>query len=885
MNDIPRIAARTSSTVWGLPSISGDAHLDPDLRERFDEWFSGSGSLLLEAPHGYGKTTQLALWLQEIAPSTAVVWISENPFVGTWDAARATLLHALSHLGLIAEGVDPHDMPSVYLALKSLETTVVLVHDDYDRLAPAHSLAQLEEVAREFPRLRNIYASSAIGTEERPATDPELVVITHRDLSWSSDFAARVLGANIGDARAAHRLEDVVETTGGRASAIIEYYRSRPRLGRSRDSVAEFHARWLLERATLADPSGQGAVLLLDLAQFIELPLHLLGEFGHPDAGSLVAALAREGLVAIGRSAYGGTSVVSVPERTRRSLLARSNAVLGAVLDDLHQRAAAVFDRQRCYPLAAYHLARSGSHQQAIAQLMKPISIDDRGEGLLISRAVFQEIPLELLEKVPEALAMRVISAHSVPTEPIQSRGDAELRLLSYPSETIAGLSVRSRALIATAMVAALLGRNRAAEAVARGRAVAGDLDGLGWDEVRGLGRIPGLLWTTLAEAELVNCNVRRAIDLAAAASDWNAELGHPIAILRSLAVRAAANAIEGDIEKARRYIGDAELAIAFHELSAASAPLTLTIARFYVALAELDAAGMRSVAAVVRRHSPGEAPWSGFGAAAEAYALLFSGRVMDAFAASRLVLRAAESRSTPLLVRHMILGVHSDSLLAAGRPGEALSLLEPVVESAGHPFCYASRKAAAALAMGDAVRAVRLTEECLELGSKHIGGTLAAALVRRAAAHESLQMHAAADASFASGMALLTRKTCAFTFLNLSPSLLVPLWTRLGISDPLLLAQTVSLADPWEAIRGALPTATAPISIPPERLSDREREVLTYLYERRTYRQIGDLMFLSENTVKTHVSHIYKKLRTTSRKEAIDLALQLGLINPRGDG
>lgn len=868
--------------AWGLPVISGDARLDPQLASRFDDWLRGTGSLLIEAPHGFGKSTHLALWLRQKAETEPVVWISENDFVGTWEMARTTLMHALTHLGLVPEGIDPDDPPAVYLALKTLERPVIVVHDDFDRLAPARHLSRIEEVSRQFPMLRNIYTTSTIREEDEPDADPDRVVITHRDLSWSREFAASVLGSRLGESKAAHRLDDVIDATGGRASAILEYFGGRSRVGRSRDSVAEFHTRWLLERANVADPTGLGAVLLLDLAQFIEVPLPLLAEFGHPDAGALVIALVREGLISITRSPYGSHSVASVPEKTRRSLLERSNATLGAALNDLHTRAAAIFERQQSHPLAAYHHARAGNYLRAIEQLARPIAADDRGEGVLTARAAFQEIPLEVLAASPELLAMRVIAAHSVPTEPIQSRGDAELRLLSLGAEAISALPLRARAVVATATVAALLGRNRSAEAVARGRALVGELDGLAWDEVRSLGRIPGLLWTSLAEAELVNCNVRRALDMSSAASDWNAELGHPVAILRSSAVRAAANAMEGDLENARRYIAEAELTINFHELSATSTPLTLTMARFFVALADLDAAAMSAVAQVVRRHSPGEAPWSGLGAAAEAYAHLFSGRVMEAYAASRIVLRVADSRATPLLVRHVILSVHSDALLASGRPGELLSLLETVVEPPGHPFCYAARKAGAALAMGDAVRAVRLTEECISLGSKHAGGSLAAALVRRAAAHESLQMPVAADSSFANAMALLSRKGCASIFVNLNASLLLPLWARLGNADPLLMAQTVALTDPAARLVELLPTSTAPISLPPEKLSDRELEVLAQLYQKRTYKQIGDRMFVSENTVKTHVSRIYRKLHTTSRKEAIDLALKLGLLDPR---
>lgn len=54
--------------------------------------------------------------------------------------------------------------------------------------------------------------------------------------------------------------------------------------------------------------------------------------------------------------------------------------------------------------------------------------------------------------------------------------------------------------------------------------------------------------------------------------------------------------------------------------------------------------------------------------------------------------------------------------------------------------------------------------------------------------------------------------------------------------------------------------------------LSAREKDVLAYLLMGRTLQSIGNETFLSYNTVKTHVSHIYQKTGVHSRDELIDL-------------
>ncbi len=61
--------------------------------------------------------------------------------------------------------------------------------------------------------------------------------------------------------------------------------------------------------------------------------------------------------------------------------------------------------------------------------------------------------------------------------------------------------------------------------------------------------------------------------------------------------------------------------------------------------------------------------------------------------------------------------------------------------------------------------------------------------------------------------------------------------------------------------------------------LSDRELEVLQCLSEGMTTVQIGLSLYISDNTVKTHIRHILDKLEAANRTEAVSKALQMGLI------
>jgi len=62
--------------------------------------------------------------------------------------------------------------------------------------------------------------------------------------------------------------------------------------------------------------------------------------------------------------------------------------------------------------------------------------------------------------------------------------------------------------------------------------------------------------------------------------------------------------------------------------------------------------------------------------------------------------------------------------------------------------------------------------------------------------------------------------------------------------------------------------------------LTRREMEVLRLMVTGKSNKEIANILYIGEGTVKVHVSALLKKLKATGRTEAINLALMHGIVN-----
>lgn len=63
-------------------------------------------------------------------------------------------------------------------------------------------------------------------------------------------------------------------------------------------------------------------------------------------------------------------------------------------------------------------------------------------------------------------------------------------------------------------------------------------------------------------------------------------------------------------------------------------------------------------------------------------------------------------------------------------------------------------------------------------------------------------------------------------------------------------------------------------------RLTDREQEVLVLLAEGLAAAQIGEKLYMSESTAKSHIARIYQKLGAANRAQALVTAMRIGLLS-----
>ncbi|MFJ3222638.1 LuxR C-terminal-related transcriptional regulator [Streptomyces sp. NPDC086783] len=214
---------------------------------------------------------------------------------------------------------------------------------------------------------------------------------------------------------------------------------------------------------------------------------------------------------------------------------------------------------------------------------------------------------------------------------------------------------------------------------------------------------------------------------------------------------------------------------------------------------------------------------------------------------------------------------VVSAAHLSEGHPESAAEALEDV--SADQPAC-AVEAARMFLAAGRPETALALLDAIPTTGRTGPAVTVRAALVKARAAQEAGD-GATARRLVAQALLDARRERLRRPFLDAGP------WLR----PMLATAPLHDLAADWLApgpSRRTTPAAAEderPPALVAEELSGRERDVLERLARMMSTEEIAADLYVSVNTVKTHLKSVYRKLAVNRRNEAVRRARELGLM------
>lgn len=860
--------------VRGDPGMVNDG-LVP--RKRLFDLLSTSHPVrVVAAPSGFGKTTLVRTWIDaRWDDRRSLAWVALSAEVPTrrdfWQLVAATAARpgepADGDHAVLAGEIDAGDDPVEPIArLVEGRGQVLLVVDGCE-----HLRNQTAAIGEDIVRLVTGVADVEVVITTRAVAPLNLEIFEMRglvhvidasELRFTTEEAEELMRRHA--PHAVDVAERVVRDTRGYPLAVRAAAHALARSGRTPAPDEQAWQRLVTTdlRSKIADPALAEFVIETSVTPFFddELARELSGA---DDVDRVLAELEWNGF---------GRWIPHAGERSVFQYVESVRAVFSAWLRGVRPKRA-----ERNAGLAAAWLHRHGDNDQAVA-----LAIDARQYGLVsrICRTMVHSNPhfymtdtLERqLRRVPRAQMLQYpglafILGMSYSTNPATQGSAAEyLRLASRqaPGDLEQRTSrEKFSEYVRREVSLRYLGRGREAGAVA--------LDGIAFfdsmsaTERDGLGEFAVMALSLFAysafqagEVDRASAAVDRAATLARSAWWKNYALGFALAIHgingHHRVARAAESAIDGEVplpDQIRR---------SPHVLGALGiAALSLDRFEFTAVLDQLESAVPQTEAddtwpfitwvAMHARLGLGEA-------GAEAH------RVEAALATTPRIGVGANLGTAAVVNALAILW------LADGRPAQSSSLLRTATACPGQ---LAPAKVLFQLATGDPALALRdivgrLAEPGHTIRSTAAVETLGAAAARRAGNDEA-------------ALALLEQAASKYRLFDVRAHLLY-----LSAPDLAALRELAEVRHSESCtayLAGGLVTPIAAAGTAAVQLTRREIEALRVWATHRTRAEVASALFVSANTVKSQLQSAYRKLGVSTKDEAIQRAIELGLLHP----
>ena len=233
-----------------------------------------------------------------------------------------------------------------------------------------------------------------------------------------------------------------------------------------------------------------------------------------------------------------------------------------------------------------------------------------------------------------------------------------------------------------------------------------------------------------------------------------------------------------------------------------------------------------------------------------------------------------ADGAPAPDFVRAVLDDIEPRVLMAAGEVEQARATLAGALEGAPDSVALLVRQASFELRDGEPelARASLARARAEQQSKPHPHPTvLLEAWLLQALADRAAGAPQAASEALDRALALAEREPFRDAFLLNGPEVreLLELQARGGTAHPALL----------EVLLDGVGEGPASGAMLAEPLTEREQRILRYLPTMLTNAEIGAEVFVSLNTVKTHLRSIYRKLDANGRADAVERARRLGLL------
>jgi LuxR family maltose regulon positive regulatory protein len=843
----------------------------------------------ITGPPGSGKTMAIASWAAVSSDPATLVWITLDDYDNRPEVFWSYVVAALRRAGIAVPRlrsiagrstvIDHVFLLRLASALAAQDPPVVLILDDLHLLTEQDTLEGLAYVLRNAtPGMRLVVSSrmDPLLPLHRYRLAGELTEIRADDLAFSVPESAQLM-AQQGITLPADALDRIVGRTEGWAAGIrlaaisLDGHPDPEQFVKELDAEESAVTSYLVDEVLNAQPAGLRQ-LLLRTSILDSVSAEIAGEL--TDAGPAAAglpALARMNAFVrpIGHGWYRYHSLFAAVLRLKLRREYPGQTV------ELHRRAAQWYQRHGSLSEAVRHAAESGDWCFAAR-----IAVDELAIGQLIeppgNRALaeeFRRMPEDVTWIQPQpwlvAAAIELSGTDGVPSVTALDAAEGILERLPADDEIPARLAA---ALIRLAV-------SRRAADLDAAAAAAGAAEKL-------LEQIPERLVARHPEVRAQVLSGRGAVELwagrldEAAATFSSAVSASPspdgmFAQADCLGYLALVEALRGRLSHAVELAGEASEAADSSNGAAEPAGPAANVALAYVHLERNElrqAHGQLRLADGALRIAPDKL-MGAIACLVAARCLLAEGGTK---AALEMVTRAQRDSSLPRWLDRRLTLIQSRVYAAAGEFQSAIDVAEraeprsalDVAVAVAHARLAAGDHQAAGRALAAVVAGPGEPAEQVRLEGCLMDARLSYGAGDGVRGHRSLEQALRLGKPERLRLAFALERAWIRPVLRRDPELA---HAYQDLLEPGLMASS------WLPVRRSDPGGDAPVIV--EQLSERESEVLRHLSGMLSTAEIATEMYISVNTVKTHLRSIYRKLSAGHRGEAVRRARQLKLI------